>query len=85
MSNSIQITMICFAALKEKLNQARLEISLEADSTCADFKKQLAANYPTISQLVPQLLVARNGAYLKQTDIINDQDELACFPPVSGG
>ncbi|MBL4885245.1 MAG: MoaD/ThiS family protein [Planctomycetaceae bacterium] len=85
MTDSIQITMICFAGLKEKVGSGRISLTIPVNSTCTEFISQLVASYPQTQVYSSCLLVARNGNYLNETDIIQDQDELACFPPVSGG
>lgn len=85
MSDQIQITVLCFAGLKEKTGASKLSFSLSAGCNCADFKKQLIAAHPQAGIYSSHLLVARNGSYLDDSDIIENRDELACFPPVSGG
>ncbi len=85
MPDPIQITVRCFAGLKETIGKPELSLSLPANCTCAQFKKQLVTAHPDAKIYSSHLLVARNGSYLSDADLINDQDELACFPPVSGG
>jgi len=85
MSDPVQITVLCFAGLKEKIGASKLSFSMPANCTCANFKQRLVTAHPEAKVYSLHLLVARNGSYLNDTDIINNQDELACFPPVSGG
>lgn len=85
MSETIQITVLCFAGLKEKIGAARVCLSLDAGSTCAQFKEQLITAYPKIQALSSHLLVARDGKYIDDSVVVQHEDELACFPPVSGG
>ncbi len=85
MTDSIQVTVRCFAGLKEKIGKPEFSLVLPSGCSCATFKEQLVAFYPETSVYSSRLLVARNGSYLNDADLINDRDELACFPPVSGG
>ena len=74
---SIQVKF--FASLREKLGQS--DIELAAASTALDAWNQATQNKP-----VPDnLLVAINLDYAKLGTPVQDGDEVAFFPPVTGG
>ena len=85
MTDSIQVMVRCFAGLKEKIGKPEFSLVLPSGCSCAAFKEQLVASWPEAAVYSSRLLVARNGSYLNDSDLIHDRDELACFPPVSGG
>ncbi len=81
------IKVVFFAALREQLNCAELTIAANEVSTVADIKKQLANKNEHWQQ------VFSNGALLSAVnhDMVNAEtqvkagDEIAFFPPVTGG
>lgn len=74
---SIQVKF--FASLREKLGQP--DIELAKASTALDAWNQATQNHP-----VPDnLLVAINLDYAKLDTPVQDGDEVAFFPPVTGG
>ncbi|WP_091711397.1 molybdopterin converting factor subunit 1 [Methylophaga sulfidovorans] len=74
---SIQVKF--FASLREKLGQSDMELT--AATTAQDAWNQATQNKP-----VPDnLLVAINLDYAKLDTPLQDGDEVAFFPPVTGG
>jgi molybdopterin synthase catalytic subunit len=58
---------------------------LPAGSTIADLLTRLESNYPRFKDYRPVLLTAINEDYVDKNARINEGDEVAIFPPVSGG
>ena len=83
MSNEMSIRL--FATLKDRAGQARVNIALNEPTAVSVFLDQLAAKYPQLATTLPSSLVAVNRTYAERTTIINPGDEVALFPPVSGG
>jgi molybdopterin converting factor small subunit len=54
-------------------------------ASVGDLKRSLAERFPQFSPLVPNLLIAVGTNYADDRTILNPDDEVACFPPVSGG
>ncbi|MCL6525824.1 MAG: molybdenum cofactor biosynthesis protein MoaE [Thermaceae bacterium] len=78
----MRIRVLLFALYREQAGQARLELDLPAGSSVAVAKARLEAQYPL--QLSGGLAAVNEQlAPLEQT--LNDGDELAFLPPVSGG
>ncbi len=54
-------------------------------STLSDLKKYLIAQYPHMEAHFKSAIFAVNQEYAFDSDTLNDGDEIAIFPPVSGG
>lgn len=83
MSDELSIRL--FATLKDRAGQPRVSITLDGPTAVSVFLEQLAAKYPQLATTLPSSLVAVNRTYAERTTIINPGDEVALFPPVSGG
>jgi MoaE-MoaD fusion protein len=82
----MQIRVLLFATLKEKAGTNRLTLDFaEEQITLADVKAALSENFPAMAENVNIALAAVNEEYAFPTDVVQDGDEVAFFPPVSGG
>jgi molybdopterin synthase sulfur carrier subunit len=81
------IKVVFFAALREQLNCSELSLSSENLATVADLKKQLASTDDTWQQVFTNntLLSAVNHDMVTGEQVIKSGDEVAFFPPVTGG
>ncbi len=76
----MSITVKFFASVREKLGKSQ-DIVEYRDSSCpADVWAQC-----TQAPLPNQLLVAVNQEYASLSQLLLDGDEIAFFPPVTGG
>lgn len=78
----MRVRVLLFALFREQAGQARLELDLPAGSTVADAKALLEQQYPL--QLSGGL-AAINERLAQPGDPLQEGDELAFLPPVSGG
>ena len=72
-----------FASYREAAKTARLETSLAAGSHVSDLITVLANDLPVL--LSARGMVAVNHAYVGADTVLQDGDEVALIPPVSGG
>lgn len=81
------ITIRLFAIYKEKAKVDKIEIDLEKSITVRDLLKIIKERIPAIKDLVMEGkgMVAVNHEVAKPDTIVNDGDEVALIPPVSGG
>lgn len=85
------IKVLFFAQLREKLDCSRLEVPLKAATntpfTVADLKAQLASKGETWQSVFtdPQVLTAVNQVMCNSDTALVSGDEVAFFPPVTGG
>ena len=75
------ITIRYFASLREQLGKAQEEIDPPTAATALDVWN--SANQST--RAPDNLLVAINQAYARLDSPVNPGDEVAFFPPVTGG
>ena len=74
-----------FASYKEKAGMSDLEISLTDDATVSDAARELLRLHPAISGDSSRLMIAVNEEYQEHDYPLNENDEVAFIPPVSGG
>ncbi len=81
------IKVVFFAALREQLNCSQLSLSSENLATVADLKEQLASKDEKWQQVFASntLLSAVNHDMVNSEQAIKSGDEVAFFPPVTGG
>lgn len=81
------IKVVFFAALREQLECSELTVSSENIATIADLKLQLASKNEQWQALFgnTSLLSAVNHDMVDNEQTIKSGDEVAFFPPVTGG
>ena len=84
---SDMIKVLFFAQLREDLNCAQLELPSAQIHTLADLKAQLLKLNPNWQSALtrPNLLAAINQEYARADTAVSGGDEVAFFPPVTGG
>ena len=81
------MTILLFGITKDIVGQPTLSLShSEAQSlkTAGELKSYLKEQYPDMKAL-SSLAVAVNSEYAMDDYSINEEDEIAIIPPVSGG
>lgn len=81
----MHLTILFFATLKEKAGRPQLPLAMDDGQTVAELKTRLAAEIPALAPHLPTALVSINQEFAFATDMLKDGDEVALFPPVSGG
>ena len=81
----MKLTILFFATLKEKAGRDRLALELTDGATVSALKSRLAADLPALAPNLPTALVSVNHEFAFADDVLKDGDEVALFPPVSGG
>ncbi|NLF66549.1 MAG: molybdopterin converting factor [Chloroflexi bacterium] len=81
----IELEVRLFATLKERAGRARVRVSLEEPAHVAHLLELLGAEYPALAPALESVLVAVNREFAFPGDPLADGDEVALFPPVSGG
>jgi molybdopterin converting factor subunit 1 len=74
-----------FAQARDIAGAPRLEVDVNDGATVADLKAALVKARPALARIERSLLVAVNGEYAADAVRLSATDEVACFPPVSGG
>ncbi|MBE2197855.1 MAG: molybdopterin converting factor subunit 1 [Anaerolinea sp.] len=81
----MQLEIRLFATLKERAQQDRLQVNIPLPSTVGALIETLAAEQPALAPLLPIAIVAVNKTFASAQTPIQAGDEVAIFPPVSGG
>jgi molybdopterin synthase catalytic subunit len=81
----MQVRLLFFATLKDIVGARELRLEVPAGATVADVLTRLESSYPRVKDYRPVVLTAINEEYVDQKAPVSDGDEVAIFPPVSGG
>lgn len=76
----MSIRVKCFAALRRQTGVGQTELGHRRGMTIGDAWGALSSSPPP-----PNILCARNFEYAGMRDAVEDGDEIAFFPPVTGG
>ena len=81
----ITVRVFFFGAARDAAGCEQIELECAAGSTAGQAFAQLRSDHPELKRFGESLLLAVNQEYAKHDRILSDGDELAIFPPVSGG
>lgn len=82
----MEIEIRLFATLKDRARSDRIRVSLPSGpATVARLLDAVGADYPALAPALPSALVAVNHAFAGPHTPVSAADEVALFPPVSGG
>jgi molybdopterin synthase catalytic subunit len=82
---AIRVRVRLFAMQREQAGSRAVELELAPPATIEDAWSALVARHPVLAPGRTALRFARNGEYADPTTGLDDGDEVACIPPVSGG
>lgn len=81
----MELEIRLYATLKDKVGQSRVSVTVPDGATIRDLLDHLGEIYPNLKPSLETVVVSRNRAFAEKEDQIETGDELAMFPPVSGG
>lgn len=81
----MKIKVLYFASLREEVGRSSDQFEFSNDDFSQMNIKQLWHLATGQESFPGQLLVAVNQEYKEQNTMLNDGDEVAFFPPVTGG
>jgi MoaE-MoaD fusion protein len=82
---AVRIRVRLFAVQRELAGTRELALALPEGATIEDAWRAVVAQYPMLARGRASVRFARNGAYAEPRVRLEDLDELAFIPPVSGG
>jgi MoaE-MoaD fusion protein len=81
----VSIRVLFFGAARDAAGSSQVEISLDAPATVGSAFRSLVEKFGGLERFGRSLLFAVNQEYATQDTSLEENDELAVFPPVSGG
>ena len=84
-NGQVRIRVLFFGAARDVVDSNPLELSLDAPATVSSAFKSLVGRFSQLERFGRSLLFAVNQEYATPDTLLHENDELAVFPPVSGG
>ncbi len=81
----MQVKVLYFATLRDRAGVRQETLELPEEATVADLKRHIARQHPRLDAAMDSALVSVNREFAFPQDALHDGDEVAIFPPVSGG
>jgi len=81
----ITIKVVFFGAARDAVGGNAVELAVGSDATVGSAFENLANRFAGLERFGRSLLFAVNHEYATKETALHDKDELAIFPPVSGG
>lgn len=81
----MEIQIKLFATLKDKAGSNKITVTVAEPATVATLLAAAKAAYPNLATSLPIALVSVNKSYAGMETAVSPNDEVALFPPVSGG
>ena len=82
---ALKVKVRLFASYREKVGRSEVELDLPQGSTVGSLVGRMTDRYSDLSQRPDTLVVAVNHEYRDHMFELDDGDEVALIPPVSGG
>jgi molybdopterin synthase catalytic subunit len=81
----MRIIVKCFAGCRDAVGATSVSVELPAGATVGEAFAGLIETYPALAGYDRSVMLAVNREYADRKAVLEDGDELACIPPVSGG
>src|SRR5215213_1583210 len=82
----MEVNVLLFATLKDRAGRSTLTVTLPGEqATVAEVRESLVALYPALAMNMPSAVCAVNQEFAFPQEPVRNGDEVAFFPPVSGG
>ena len=81
----LNIKVLFFASCRDLIGTGEREMTLTDGATVTDLIAELALEQVRFTDLAPSLMVSVNQAYVERDAELQEGDEVAFIPPVSGG
>jgi molybdopterin synthase catalytic subunit len=82
---TVHIRVLYFASLRQRLGFSEEALDLPDDATIADLKATVAKTHPEVADSLRTAIASVNREFALPEQSLHAADEVALFPPVSGG
>src|SRR6185295_7886996 len=84
-NNEIAVRVLFFGAARDAVGKGEVDFTLHGAPTASTAFASVLERFPELERFGRSLLFAVNQEYAQADREVHDGDELAVFPPVSGG
>ena len=81
----MRLTVKLYATLRDRAKTNLVTVQVQDGATIGTLRQKLATDYPAVASTLPRCLAAINQEFADDDAVIRLGDEIAFFPPVSGG
>lgn len=81
----MELEVRLYATLKEKAGRNRVKVEINAGDTLQELVVNLGNAYPALKESLESAVVSVNRTFADGSEVLGAGDEIAIFPPVSGG
>ena len=84
-NSTITVRVLFFGAARDAVGTDEVQLSIRTGATAVQAFQELVSAHPELNRFGKSLLLAVNQEYAVPSRELHEGDELALFPPVSGG
>lgn len=81
----VRVKVLFFGMLRDIVGSAEEHIEVEEGARLGSIFERYAHQFPRLEQLAASIVLASNQQFSDRSAIVNEGDEIAFLPPVSGG
>lgn len=81
----MKVRVRLFASLRDQANAEAFVLDLPGGPAASAAVAEIEKRFPTLKSILARSALAVNQCYVKADHVLNDGDEIALIPPVSGG
>ena len=81
----MKVTVKLFARMRELVGAGTLERNINDNATITDLLQTLQDEFPKLAEVAPRTIISINKEFADHETQLAEGDEVAFFPPVSGG
>ena len=81
----MRVTVRFFAQLRELTGRGECECDVAPGATIADVWGAMVTEHPALEPFGRSISCARNAEFARMAAVVQDRDDVAFLPPVSGG
>ena len=82
---AVRVRVLYFSSLRQRAGLAEERLTFTAATSVAQLKARVGELHADLAPMLESTLVAVNREFALPEDAVDDGDEVALFPPVSGG
>lgn len=84
-TRTLEFEIRLFATLKDRAGRSQIQVAVSPPATIDTLLQATAEQFPELAPALPTVLVSVNKTYAGKDALLQPGDEVALFPPVSGG